>query len=148
MSLRYTVIVLVSINFMLCYVMLVTFRHPALRQNGWISFHDIFRIGPLWHKEQSGTLWGWCFWPLEYRVYFPIFWVCVCYQPYGITDGLIFMKFSGYGHKKELARLFHAWLDCFPFLKQGTVEVCAFGVLLFIDYILGIQGPPKLCFVG
>ena len=28
----------------------------TLRQNGWVDFHEIFRIGWLWHKEQS--FWG------------------------------------------------------------------------------------------
>ena len=42
----------------------------------------------------------------------------------------IFMKFSGCWHKKKLARLFHAWLDCFALLKLGTAKVRALGVLL------------------
>ena len=46
------------------------------------------------------------------------------------------MKFSGYGHKKELARLFHAWLDCFVLLKIGATEVCALGMLLVIIVIV------------
>ena len=37
-----------------------------------------------------------------------IFWVCVCCLDYRITHRWIFMKFSGYGHKNELAKLFHA----------------------------------------
>ena len=28
----------------------------TLQQNGWVDFHEIFRIGWLWHKEQS--FWG------------------------------------------------------------------------------------------
>ena len=46
------------------------------------------------------------------------------------------MKFSGYGHEKNLARLLHAWLDCFAFLKLGAAEVCAVGVPLVIIYEL------------
>ena len=50
------------------------------------------------------------------------------------TDGGIFSNFSGYGHKKELARLFHAWLDCFVLLRLGAVEVCILGVRLVFIY--------------
>ena len=67
---------------------------------------------------------------LEYKVHFSIFWVCVCHRHYGKTDGGILMKFSGYRHKKELARLFHAWSDCFALLRLGAAEVFALGVLL------------------
>ena len=35
------------------------------------------------------------------------------------------MKFSGYAQETDLARLFHAWLDCFALLKLGAVGVCA-----------------------
>ena len=47
-----------------------------------------------------------------------------------MTDGWIFLKFSGYGHKWQLPRLFHVWIDSFTLLKLDAVEVCAFGVLL------------------
>ena len=40
-------------------------------------------------------------------VFFSIFAVCVCFKHCGITGGLILIKCSGYGHKKELVRLFH-----------------------------------------
>ena len=33
-------------------------------------------------------------------------------------------------HKKQLARLFHAWLYCLAILKLAAAEVCAPGVLL------------------
>ena len=39
-------------------------------------------------------------------------------------------EIPGYGRNKELARLFHAWLDCFVLLKLGATEVCALQVLL------------------
>ena len=54
-----------------------------------------------------------------------------------IPDGWTFMKFSGYGHKKQQATLFHAWVDSFTLFKLGVAEVCALGVLLicygFVD---------------
>ena len=93
----------------------------TLRKNGWTDSHEIFRKVRTWDKEQSGifsTCSG-----------FSFFSICVYHQHYGITDGWIFMTFSGYGPKKELAILFHAWLECFAFLKQGAAEVCAVGVL-------------------
>ena len=63
---------------------------------------------------------------------FSIYLICVCNQHYGISDGWIFKKFSGYGHKKELARLFHAWLDCLTLLKLCAAEACALGELLVL----------------
>ena len=30
----------------------------ALQKNGWTDFHEIFRKGRTWHREQSGTLSG------------------------------------------------------------------------------------------
>ena len=43
--------------------------------------------------------------------------------------------------KKQLTRLFDAWLDCFMLLRLGAVEVCALEVLLVTyDSIPG--GPP------
>ena len=79
---------------------------------------------------------GWCNWPLGHRIHFSIFWVRVCWRYHGETDGWIFMKFSGHGHKKQQATLFHAWMDCFTLLKLGAVEVCALGVLLFGSVLL------------
>ena len=38
------------------------------------------------------------------------FWNCDCYQHYGITTWWIVMELSGYGHKEQLTRLFHAWI--------------------------------------
>ena len=63
---------------------------------------------------------------------FYIFWIRFCLQHYRITDEWVFMKFAGYGHKEKLARLFHARLACFTFLKLAAVEVCALGVLLVL----------------
>ena len=40
--------------------------------------------------------------------------------------------------KKQLTRLFDAWLDCFMLLRLGAVEVCALEVILVTyDTILG-----------
>ena len=42
-------------------------------QNGWMDFHEIFRIYRLYHKERSGTLWRWCVKPFGYRINFSFF---------------------------------------------------------------------------
>ena len=59
-----------------------------------------------------------------------IFWVCVCHQQLWNNRWMGIHEISGYGHKQQLARLFHAWLDCFALLKLGTLEVCTLRVLL------------------
>ena len=45
---------------------------------------------------------------------------------------MMFMTFSGYRYNEKLSRLFHAWIDCFTFLKQGAVNVCFPECLFFI----------------
>ena len=40
----------------------------TLWKNGWMDFYEIFSIGQLWHKEQSGTYEGCCIYPLEFRI--------------------------------------------------------------------------------
>ena len=42
-----------------------------------------------------------------------------------VTSECGFMKFSGYWHKEQLAKLFHAWLYYFTLLNVGAVVVCA-----------------------
>ena len=37
------------------------------------------------------------------------------------------MKLSGYGHKKQLTKLFHTWLDCLTLQEPGAVAVCSLG---------------------
>ena len=96
-----------------------------------IFLNKIFGIVSLWHQ---GTIWNILgmkhLIPWIQGSFFSISWVCVCYQHYWITDGWIFMKISGYRHKKELPRPFHAWIDCFELPELGGEEVGALGVLL------------------
>ena len=46
------------------------------------------------------------------------------------ASGWMLLKLSGYWHKQQFTRLFHAWIDSFMLLKLGAVKVCALGVLL------------------
>ena len=108
----------------------------TLPLNDWTDFPEIFSLGPLLYVERSGTFGGDMLNPSNTGFIFSIFWVCLCNQQHGITDGSIFMKFSGYGHKKELTRLFYAWLDCFTLLKLGAGEVYALRVLLFAHVLI------------
>ena len=42
------------------------------RKTAWTDFHDIFRVGGTWYKEQVGTFSGCSIWPLEHMIFFPL----------------------------------------------------------------------------
>ena len=78
-----------------------------------MDFHEIFRIGLLWCKEQSGIFWDVATNPLETRVIFS--------GPMIVGNGVwISMKLSRYGHKEQVDRLSHAQLDCFTLPKLAV----------------------------
>ena len=98
-------------------------------KNGSTYFHKIFRIGLSWHGNNLEHIGDDLLNPLNTGFIF-LFSGSVFANNIKDTGRLIFMKSSGYGHKKELARLFDARLDCFALLKQAAAEVCALRVLL------------------
>ena len=59
-------------------------------------------------------------------------WFLLTLRNNGWMDGWIFITFQWYGHKEQLARLFHAWIEYFTLLKLGVAEVCTLRVLLVI----------------
>ena len=112
----------------------------TLRQNGWMDFYEIFRICRLWHKKIWNIL-GMMRLNPWIQDSFSIFWILVSYQHYGISDGWIFIIFSGYGHKEQLARLFHAWIDYFTLLKLGAAEVCGSAEVITIWFSYAYHCP-------
>ena len=105
----------------------------TLRKYGWMDFQDIVRIGRLWHKEQSETFWRWSDRGFIFLFSGSVF---IGNIMEGITDQWIFTNFSGYGHKEQLATLFHARIDCFTLLKLGAAEGCGLGVILVMMNIV------------
>ena len=74
--------------------------------------------------------------PLDTGFLFSICLVRVCWQHHAIPDGWTFINFSGYGHKSNSLYCFTRE-STYMLFKLGVVEVCALGVLLVKNILMG-----------
>ena len=91
----------------------------TLWTNVWMGVHEIVRVGQISHTEQCGTFLN----VVESFFYFAgsVFVSNISRK----TSDRIFMneisRIFQIRHKEELARVFHAWLNCFTLPKLSTV---------------------------
>ena len=103
-----------------------------------MDVYEIFRKYWPSHKEQTGAFWGWCLWPPWIQDSF-FYFLYPCFLSASRNNGWMDIHYIlRYGHKGQLARLFHAWIDYFTLPKLGTAAVCALSVLLVFHLILCI----------
>ena len=94
-----------------------------LRENGWTDFHDFFRVGGTWYREQLGTFSECSISPLEHKNFSPLFrrnpWLLAALQKNGWMDFHDIFRKGRTWHKEQSGTLFE--MLRFTPLKPGSI---------------------------
>ena len=102
----------------------------TLWKNGWMNFNEIFIWGINWNILMMLRLTFWI------RFFNFIFWIRVRQQHYGgWMDFHEIFSICRTLRKIQLARLFHAWMNCFTILNLGAAGLCA----LRMVFVIGVN---------